>query len=103
CARNDEMASKRSTGNRTTPAADHRRGRDMERAMAKLGPRTARDAFLALLEQDVESRPEAVKPVYQELYQRAAALVEGIAADLDSALPSDATARSRLERARSWT
>lgn len=45
--------------------------------------------FLALLERDIETRPQAIEPVSQDLYARAAALVDGIEVDLDSALPDD--------------
>ncbi|MCJ2136116.1 type II toxin-antitoxin system PrlF family antitoxin [Methylobacterium sp. J-026] len=46
--------------------------------------------FLTLIARDLETRPHAIQPVSEEIYRRAAALVEGIAVDLDEALPSDA-------------
>lgn len=57
------------------------------------GPRAEDDPalgpFLTFLERDIETRPQAIKPVTQDLYRRAASLVDGVEVDLDSALPSD--------------
>ncbi len=46
-------------------------------------------AFLALLERDLTQRPEAIRPVSRDLYERAVALVDGVEVDLDEALSSD--------------
>ncbi len=45
--------------------------------------------FLAFLAKDMAEKPQRIRPVPRALVERAKTLVEGVAVDLDAALPDD--------------
>jgi antitoxin PrlF len=47
------------------------------------------DAFLDFLEHDMLTRPDGVKPIPSELFERVAALTEGIEVDLDAPIEGE--------------